>query len=57
MFGLKIKKHEDNIRILKTQRNKLDDSILDLQGILFSGYLFMLSLSLLLSQELGNEEP
>lgn len=34
MFGMKIKQHEDNIKFLKTQKNKLDESILDLQGIL-----------------------
>ncbi|KAF5743449.1 protein DEFECTIVE IN MERISTEM SILENCING 3-like [Tripterygium wilfordii] len=34
MLGLKIKQHEDNIKFLKTQRNKLDESILDLQVIL-----------------------
>ncbi|KAJ4726666.1 Defective in meristem silencing 3 [Melia azedarach] len=33
-IGLKIKQHEDNIRLLKTHRYKLDDSILDLQVIL-----------------------
>lgn len=31
MLGLKIKKHEENIKILKTQKNSLDVSILDLQ--------------------------
>ncbi|XP_022957775.1 protein DEFECTIVE IN MERISTEM SILENCING 3-like isoform X2 [Cucurbita moschata] len=31
-FGMKIKQHEDNIKFLKTQKNKLDESILDLQG-------------------------
>ncbi|XP_059304589.1 protein DEFECTIVE IN MERISTEM SILENCING 3-like isoform X1 [Lycium ferocissimum] len=30
-IGLKIKHHEDNIKFLKAQKNKLDDSILDLQ--------------------------
>ncbi|KAH0978785.1 hypothetical protein GBA52_005962 [Prunus armeniaca] len=34
MMGMKIKQHEDNIKLLKSQRNKLDDSILDLQVIL-----------------------
>ncbi|KGN49862.1 protein DEFECTIVE IN MERISTEM SILENCING 3 [Cucumis sativus] len=34
MFGMKIKQHEDNIKFLKTQKNKLDESILDLQVIL-----------------------
>ncbi|XP_023533709.1 protein DEFECTIVE IN MERISTEM SILENCING 3-like isoform X2 [Cucurbita pepo subsp. pepo] len=33
-FGMKIKQHEDNIKFLKTQKNKLDESILDLQIIL-----------------------
>ncbi|XP_024029766.1 protein DEFECTIVE IN MERISTEM SILENCING 3 [Morus notabilis] len=31
MIGMKIKQHEDNIKFLKSQKNKLDDSILDLQ--------------------------
>ncbi|TXG48663.1 hypothetical protein EZV62_024538 [Acer yangbiense] len=30
-LGQKIKQHEDNLKLLNTQRNKLDDSILDLQ--------------------------
>lgn len=30
-IGMKIKQHEDNIKFLKSQKNKLDDSILDLQ--------------------------
>ena len=34
MLGTKIKEHEDSIKFLKTQKNKLDDSILDLQGII-----------------------
>ena len=34
MLGMKIKQHEDSIKLLKTQKNKLDDSILDIQGIL-----------------------
>jgi hypothetical protein len=34
MLGMKIKEHEENIKSLKTQNNKLDDSILDLQGII-----------------------
>ncbi|RXI08283.1 hypothetical protein DVH24_022427 [Malus domestica] len=32
MMGMKIKQHEDNIKLLKSQKHKLDDSILDLQG-------------------------
>ncbi|XP_010519431.1 PREDICTED: protein DEFECTIVE IN MERISTEM SILENCING 3 isoform X2 [Tarenaya hassleriana] len=32
--GKKIKQHEDNIRFLKAQKNKLDESILDLQVVL-----------------------
>ncbi|XP_065847161.1 protein DEFECTIVE IN MERISTEM SILENCING 3-like [Euphorbia lathyris] len=32
--GIKIMQHEDNLKILKSQRNKLEDSILDLQVIL-----------------------
>ncbi|XP_065867907.1 protein DEFECTIVE IN MERISTEM SILENCING 3-like isoform X2 [Euphorbia lathyris] len=32
--GIQIKQHEDNLKILKSQRNKLEDSILDLQVIL-----------------------
>ncbi|XP_062162657.1 protein DEFECTIVE IN MERISTEM SILENCING 3-like isoform X3 [Alnus glutinosa] len=31
MLGVKIKEHEENIKFLKTQNNKLDDSILDFQ--------------------------
>ncbi|KAA8540047.1 hypothetical protein F0562_026739 [Nyssa sinensis] len=31
MLGLKIKQHENNIKLLKTQKNSLDDSILDMQ--------------------------
>ncbi|KAL7003615.1 hypothetical protein U1Q18_004766 [Sarracenia purpurea var. burkii] len=31
MLGLKIKEHEANIKLLKTQQNSLDDSILDMQ--------------------------
>lgn len=32
-LGLRIKQHEDNIKFLRTQKNSLDDSILDLQGM------------------------
>ncbi|XP_059629028.1 protein DEFECTIVE IN MERISTEM SILENCING 3-like [Cornus florida] len=31
MLGLKIKRHEDNIKSLKTKKNKVDDAILDKQ--------------------------
>ncbi|XWS48575.1 hypothetical protein CRYUN_Cryun13aG0088500 [Craigia yunnanensis] len=34
MLGMKIKQHEDSIRLLKIQKNKLDDSILDMQVML-----------------------
>ncbi|XP_022723430.1 protein DEFECTIVE IN MERISTEM SILENCING 3-like isoform X2 [Durio zibethinus] len=34
MLGMKIKQHEDSIKLLKTQKNKLDDSILDMQVML-----------------------
>lgn len=34
MLGLKIKKHEENVKFLKSQKNSLDDSILDMQGML-----------------------
>jgi hypothetical protein len=34
VLGMKIKHHEDNIKLLKSHKYKLDDSILDLQGIL-----------------------
>ncbi|KAK9020648.1 hypothetical protein V6N11_010666 [Hibiscus sabdariffa] len=34
MLGLKIKQHEDSIKLLKTQKNKLDDTILDMQVLL-----------------------
>ncbi|CAN1227947.1 Protein DEFECTIVE IN MERISTEM SILENCING 3 [Linum grandiflorum] len=33
-MGLKIKQHENNIKLLKNQKNKLDDSILDTQVVL-----------------------
>jgi hypothetical protein len=47
MLGTKIKEHEDNIKFLKTQKNKLADSILDLQGIII--FLFAID-SLLIEQ-------
>lgn len=31
-LGLKIKHHENNLKFLKNQSNKLDDSILEMQG-------------------------
>lgn len=31
-MGNKIKEHEDNLKFLKSQKNKLDESILKLQG-------------------------
>lgn len=31
-MGHKIKQHEDNLKFLKSQKNKLDESIVDLQG-------------------------
>ncbi|KAK8484399.1 hypothetical protein V6N11_001657 [Hibiscus sabdariffa] len=34
MLGTKIKQHEDSIKLLKTQKNKLDDNILDMQVLL-----------------------
>ncbi|XWS37990.1 hypothetical protein CRYUN_Cryun19dG0092100 [Craigia yunnanensis] len=34
MLGMKIKQHEDSIKLLKTQKNRLDDSILDMQVML-----------------------
>ncbi|KAE8723187.1 Protein DEFECTIVE IN MERISTEM SILENCING 3 [Hibiscus syriacus] len=34
MLGMKIKQHEDSIKLLKTQKNKLDDNILDMQVLL-----------------------
>ncbi|XVE58364.1 hypothetical protein DITRI_Ditri04bG0163900 [Diplodiscus trichospermus] len=34
MLGMKIKRHEDSIRLLKTQKSKLDDSKLDMQEML-----------------------
>lgn len=33
-LSLKIKQHEDNIKSLKAQKNMLDDSILDKEGML-----------------------
>ena len=41
MLGMKIKGHEDNIKFLNAQNNKLDDLILDLQGIVFFFILFI----------------
>lgn len=41
MLGMKIKGHEDNIKFLNAQNNKLDDLILDLQGIIFFFILFI----------------
>ncbi|KAF2323838.1 hypothetical protein GH714_000439 [Hevea brasiliensis] len=34
VLGLKIKQHENNVKFLKNEKNKLEDSILDLQVIL-----------------------
>ncbi|XP_022763799.1 protein DEFECTIVE IN MERISTEM SILENCING 3-like isoform X1 [Durio zibethinus] len=34
MLGMKIKQHEDSMRLLEAQKNKLDDSILDMQVML-----------------------
>lgn len=31
-MGIKLKLHEDSLKFLKAQKNKLDESILDLQG-------------------------
>lgn len=42
MLGRKIKQHEENIKFLKTQKNQVDDSILDMQGILWFYVLFIL---------------
>ncbi|KAL3342277.1 hypothetical protein AABB24_026345, partial [Solanum stoloniferum] len=33
-IGLKIKHHEDNVKFLKAQKNRLDDSILDIRVVL-----------------------
>lgn len=38
-MGMKIQLHEDNIRFLRTLKDKLVDSIIDLQGILFFRFL------------------
>lgn len=35
-MGNKIKQHEDNLKFLKSQKNKLDESIVDLQGSRFN---------------------
>lgn len=32
-LGLRIKQHEDHIKFLRTQKNVLEDSILDMQGM------------------------
>lgn len=34
-IGLKIKHHEDNVKFLKSQKNRLDDSILDIRGTVY----------------------
>lgn len=34
-MGNKIKQHEDSLKFLKSQKNKLDESILELQGSRF----------------------
>lgn len=34
MLGLKIKQHEDNLKYLKSQKNSLEESIVDMQGML-----------------------
>ncbi|MBA0718887.1 hypothetical protein Golax_006607, partial [Gossypium laxum] len=31
MLGMKIKQHEDSLKLLRNQKNKLDDNILDMQ--------------------------
>lgn len=31
-MGNKIKQHEDNLKFLKSQKNKMDEAIVDLQG-------------------------
>lgn len=33
--GLILKKHEDNVKFLKTQENSLNDTILDLQSMVY----------------------
>lgn len=43
MLGMIIKRHEDNLNLLNTQKTKLDDSILSLQGtfkITFEGIFY-----------------
>lgn len=34
-MGIKLKQHEDNIKILKSQKNKFDEAIFELQGLIF----------------------
>ncbi|KAH1075346.1 hypothetical protein J1N35_027674 [Gossypium stocksii] len=34
MLGMKIKQHEDSLKLLRNQKNKLDDTILDMQVML-----------------------
>lgn len=38
-LGEKIKHHEDNVNYLKTLRNKLEDSIVDMQGMQLCMYI------------------
>jgi hypothetical protein len=52
MLGVKIKEHEENIKFLKTQNNKLDDSILDFQGIVV--FLFAIDSQLMSKSILNN---
>uniref|UniRef100_A0A2P2KHU1 Protein DEFECTIVE IN MERISTEM SILENCING 3 n=1 Tax=Rhizophora mucronata TaxID=61149 RepID=A0A2P2KHU1_RHIMU len=41
MLGMKIKQHEENKKMLNNQKNKLEDSILDMQGIFTSIFLYV----------------
>lgn len=38
-----IKRHEDNLTFLKSEENRVDESILQLQGFLFSYYYYFVS--------------
>lgn len=41
-MGNKLKQHEDNLKFLKSQKNKLDEAIVDLQGSRSYSYISVL---------------
>jgi hypothetical protein len=40
--GNKLKQHEENLKFLRTQKNQLDEAILDLQGIFYLSHCLLL---------------